>query len=374
MRVAIATSRPFHLVHLGRELAACGHDVTVFGYMPKAIIQRYSPGNVKYIPLFQKLFPHSALALQKRFPNLQAAATERLMLGVDRIVAEQLPKCDVFIGLSGVAVECFNVAKEKYGAITICDRGSSHVRTQQNILANQMLTRLTDQYVERELAGYSASDFVTVPSMYAEHSFLENGFDPRRLFVNNYGVDLARFRNNAPLKPETKHCRALFVGAWSYQKGADVISMALELDPTLFITHIGTRGDVDFPGTPQFKSLGPVSNSRLASYYSSHDVFILPSRQDGFGMVLLEAMACGTPIIASRNTGGPDIANVVSNRGGVTIMEVVTPEALVHAVQQLKMIGKHGLRPILDEKAKLHFTWAEYGRRYSDFLSEATSE
>ena len=59
------------------------------------------------------------------------------------------------------------------------------------------------------------------------------------------------------------------------------------------------------PGlSPELKGAQP--KSRLPFYYSLADVMVLPSITEGFGYVIGEAMACGCPVIATENTGGPD--------------------------------------------------------------------
>lgn len=369
MKIIVATSRPFHLVHLSRELAAIGHDVTVYGYMPASRIKHYNPGGAKYVSLFARLLPDSALALQAQFPTLQKYATERLFSSVDEQVVSNMTQCDVFIGLSGVICKSFEVAKKKFGAVTICDRGSSHVLTQQSVLTNQATSRLSNEYVSRELGGYTKADYVTVPSLYSEQSFIQENFEPRRLFVNNYGVDLRRFRFNGPAVRTIYNKRLLFVGGWCYQKGVDIFAGALASDPTLQITHIGTPGDIPFPDSPRFKSLGRIPNDQLFEHYANHDVFILPSRQDGFGMVLLEALACGTPVIASYNTGAPDIKKISSNPQSVTLMEDVSTESLIAALDTLNRHTQTIPSELLSENEQMYFSWSKYGHRYSEFLS-----
>src|SRR5258705_153155 len=53
--------------------------------------------------------------------------------------------------------------------------------------------------------------------------------------------------------------------------------------------------------------LGHQPKPRVRELMSQADVLVLPSIEDGFGMVILQALACGCPVIASSNTGGPDV-------------------------------------------------------------------
>ena len=52
---------------------------------------------------------------------------------------------------------------------------------------------------------------------------------------------------------------------------------------------------------------GRVSTERLAELYATCDVFVFPSQQEGFGIVLLEAMFCGLPVVASRVSAIPEL-------------------------------------------------------------------
>ena len=90
------------------------------------------------------------------------------------------------------------------------------------------------------------------------------------------------------------------------KKGCDLIVEAIRKTNYSFI-HVGSIKDVDFPQEKNFTHIDPVDQSKLIEYYNQAKVFILPSRQDGFGMVLSQALACNLPIIGSNNCGAPDL-------------------------------------------------------------------
>jgi D-inositol-3-phosphate glycosyltransferase len=100
--------------------------------------------------------------------------------------------------------------------------------------------------------------------------------------------------------------------------------------------------------------LGKRSQDSLPYYYSSAEVVVVPSHYESFGMVALEAMACGTPVVASQ-VGG--LAFLV--RDGVTGFQVPDgdPEALCEKLTHL--IHDEGLRERMGEQA------AAYARQYA---------
>lgn len=103
--------------------------------------------------------------------------------------------------------------------------------------------------------------------------------------------------------------------------------------------------------------LGHVSFERLAAEYRRADVFCLPSRQEGFGIVFLEAMAAGLPIVAARCAAVPEI--VRQGEGGL-LVPPRDPEALAGALSGLlsdrrerRRLSEGGLRRVRDYDAPL---------------------
>jgi glycosyltransferase involved in cell wall biosynthesis len=75
-----------------------------------------------------------------------------------------------------------------------------------------------------------------------------------------------------------------------------------------------------------------VRRTELPDVFARHDVLVLPSVEDGFGAVLCEAMAAGLPVIASANSGGPDV--IVEGETGFVVC-ARSAEALAHALATL---------------------------------------
>ena len=111
--------------------------------------------------------------------------------------------------------------------------------------------------------------------------------------------------------------KVLMFGAPSlsdHRKGGDLLVNALrslpeELKREVVLLTIGDQGDAisDIVGMTTI-SLGYVSSDRLKSIaYSAADLFVFPTRADIFGLVLLESMACGTPMVSFEVGGVPDL-------------------------------------------------------------------
>ncbi len=103
----------------------------------------------------------------------------------------------------------------------------------------------------------------------------------------------------------------LYVGRLSAEKNIEQLKTLLGAIPDARLALVGGGPHRDtlakhFQGTPTFFT-GYMEGQRLASAFSSADMFVLPSRTETLGLVLLEAMAAGCPVIAARAGGIPDL-------------------------------------------------------------------
>ena len=126
----------------------------------------------------------------------------------------------------------------------------------------------------------------------------------RRLVVWGRGVDTDQF---APRRRRPRgRARLLYVGRIAVEKNLEAF-LDLECDAEKVVVGDGpARTDLE-ARYPNVEWAGYRYGTELADYYASADVFVFPSRTDTFGLVMLEAMACGTPVAAFPVTGPIDV-------------------------------------------------------------------
>lgn len=176
-------------------------------------------------------------------------------------------------------------------------------------------------WVERIAANV---DELWVPSEFVRGMYVSSGVEPERVHVVPNGVDLRRLRPDGPRRDmaAAPGFRFLFVGGVISRKGPDILldsfarAFAGRDDVTLVIKDFG--GSSVYRGAdrsalrawtaegrlPRVVHLeDELSDDDMAALYRSCDVLVHPYRGEGFGMPVLEAMACGLPVIVTG--GGP---------------------------------------------------------------------
>jgi D-inositol-3-phosphate glycosyltransferase len=231
------------------------------------------------------------------------------------------------------------------------------------------------------------------------------GADPATVQVIPCGVDPTLFRPirqaDARERLGRDQCEriVLFVGRIEQIKGIDVLLRALGL---LFFRRPDLRSDVcllvvggaldpgdDAPETEKILELrrlvhehrmeanvnfvGSLDQETLALYYAAADVCAVPSLSESFGLVALEAMACGTPVVGTR-VGG--LQTLIEDGESGLLVPAGDYQALAEAIAQV--LSDHRLRTHLAHGARdraEHFTWQSVGEKivglYDSVLSSS---
>lgn len=156
----------------------------------------------------------------------------------------------------------------------------------------------------RRFHSLAAVTMVATDSIEAE--LRTRGF--RNLARWGRGVDLARFRPDAagPIHHEWPRPIFLYVGRLAPEKSVEDF-LALDLPGTKLVVGDGPSAQQLRDRFRQAVFLGARSHAELPAIYAEADVFVFPSRTDTFGLVLVEALACGTPVAAYPVAGPRDV-------------------------------------------------------------------
>jgi glycosyltransferase involved in cell wall biosynthesis len=128
----------------------------------------------------------------------------------------------------------------------------------------------------------------------------------RNLGMWTRGVDTDLFRPERVLPLDFPRPIFVTVGRVAVEKNLDAF-LSLDLPGTKVVIGSGPEEGILRRRYPQAKFLGPLADERLAGHVAAADVFVFPSLTDTFGLVQLEALACGVPVAAFPVTGPQDV-------------------------------------------------------------------
>ncbi|HEY6763819.1 MAG TPA: glycosyltransferase [Candidatus Sulfotelmatobacter sp.] len=229
-------------------------------------------------------------------------------------------------------------------------------------LSSSRYVRPQQKRQEMELA-----DLVLAPSSFVANSI--RALHPNRsLALAPYGVDLEFWQPKVRVdKPEVM--RFIYAGQISLRKGIPILLQAWEKAglESAELLLVGSWRLIKRASLPRGVVHVPACSSEaLRDRYRRADVFVFPSFFEGFALVLLEAMACGLPAIASEATGAADVLTEASGR----VLPVGNLDALVEALRwcdqnrdRLPAMGR------ASRKQAEQCTWERYRRA----VTEATA-
>lgn len=170
--------------------------------------------------------------------------------------------------------------------------------------------------VNKYVRSIKKADGIIATSSFTAKGLIDAGVSPEKIKVIPYGAQVQDIKVDFS-SPNSKWehfppLKLLWVGQLAYRKGAHHLFNALRIFPKEKVQlSLVTRSRIP----QELKALKPenvqihldLSDKEVAEMYRSHHLFVLPSLVEGFGLVYLEALAQGLPILGTFNTGVPDI-------------------------------------------------------------------
>lgn len=172
------------------------------------------------------------------------------------------------------------------------------------------------------------------------------------------GVDLDVFQYRRAQRLQTDPPIFLYVGRVAVEKNVEAF-VDLDLPGSKWVVGDGPALAGIRARHPEVNYLGVLNQSQLAEVYASADVFVFPSKTDTFGLVLLEAMACGLPVAAYPVTGPLD---VIGDSGGGVMHE----DLRTACMEALKIDRAHA-RSVAER-----FSWRKATEQFESYLHPRT--
>lgn len=342
---SLAPNYSIFLLRRISQFAKRGNEVDVIAPLPyvPGLLGRISKGRIASLPAnemvggLQVYHPRYLL-----FPKISMPLHGFLMnLGCCRL-ARQLHRRKPYDCIDAHYVFPDGVAAVLIGKslgipVTLTARGSDiHTFTQFATIRPQIRWALRNANGRAAVSSSLAKIMDALEPSIAKTNVIGNGVDTQRFFAedrrsarNRLGLDQKEeivvsvaalrkvkgsdllLRAAALLRKSGRRCRVLFVGAGP--ELASLQRLARQLDCADLVAFVG-----------------PVNNDELRYYYNAADVSCIPSRNEGWPNVLLEALACGTPVVATRVGASPEILADAD----LGIVVDPTPESICDGLRQ----------------------------------------
>jgi glycosyltransferase involved in cell wall biosynthesis len=342
-QIAIAATNPCHLWDMALELHDRGHLAAYYSGYPawrlresQGVPVRSLWGRTLAMYAMRRLLPP-----RWRLPDASAFAWQDE--GFDAAVAEALEPGAQFIhGLPGQCDEIFCRAKTA-GMRTVLNHATGPIEQQWALVAPEyqragfriesLVPCWNEAFRERRRREMALADFHCCASSVVRSQLENEGLDPERIWVVPYGADGEIFWRRVELPPPSHEFRILWAGALTLRKGVRLLLEALELANARhwsvdFFGECMPEADrmiSSYRGRAKVSFHGAVPQARLADAMRKASVLVLPSIEEGFGLVVAQALSCGLPCVVSDAVGARDL---IRHRTNGSTVPSGNPEAL----------------------------------------------
>ena len=309
-------------------------------------------------------------------------ATER---AVARVAGGHATGADVVVASYGTGRYAFETV-HRSGGRAVLSYPIAHNKFQERLYAEEAALQpefatalpridlLPREYSEGLEIECALADRILVGSAFVRESFAAVGHDPSKIAVTPYGVDTERFTPRRTARGDGTF-RVLFVGQIGQRKGMSYLLQGYELfrRPDCELQLVGDYASghgVYGRYRDLYRHTPNVPQTDLPAIFQDADVFLFPTLIEGMPLVVLEAMACGVPVITT--THGP--GDIVRNGVDGFFVPVRDSQAIAQRLEQL--YRDRDLREQMGRNARqqaARYTWDAYARCAADAVLAAAA-
>lgn len=230
-------------------------------------------------------------------------------------------------------------------------------------------------FIDLECREMQIADMIIVPSEFVKLTLVENGVMPEKITVNPFGTVVDQFAWTSNKKRVDDKIVFLFLGSFSARKGLPLLLDAWkELNISNAELIVAGYGKIpDAIALPKnVTNRGVIAKGERQALFDSAHVFLFPSFFEGLAQVQIEAMACGLPIVGTRNSGAQELVNdgvngfVIDAGSKAQLMTAI--KYFIDNPEKMNEMGKAA------KKKAEQFSWDTYGKRWNGIiLKEAGS-
>jgi glycosyltransferase involved in cell wall biosynthesis len=373
----------FHIFDQARQLQKKGLLNNVIHCHPNYHLKRFQVDLNKSI---NNSFIGYLNYIGKYLPNfidskLQKYVTLETDLFIRNTLIKKNTKPDIFIGLSSFITKTIEHCNEN-NITSVVDHGSLHPEYEKKIIIKEC-ERISIDYrdfiapawqIQRMNSEFKNAKKIVVPSYSAKKSMIDLGIEEKKINILNYAVDNNFFKPKK-IKKFDKFS-IVFCGSLSPRKGVHNLIESFKVanisgSQLIFLGAKSRSKDYNQYlkkiSTNNVKFYGSISQSKLSNILSKCHLFVLPSLADGFGLVVLQAISSGLPVIVSSNVGAADI---IRQFGGGEIFQYNDVNELTEKIINFYKIKNTSYYNLDLKNVINNNTWDNYGNRLYNFINK----
>ncbi len=223
--------------------------------------------------------------------------------------------------------------------------------------------KTVDAYTkEKMIREFKACDYILTASNFVRNSFIKHGFAKEKFLLIPYGSEINKERSFKKTVPEN-NIKILCVGQITFRKGQIYLLNAIQQlqkeNIECELTLVGVL-DEEYQSCLKkeelddfYQHIEHVPNDQIEEFMSTFDLFVLPSIEDGFGIVVTESLSVGVPVITTISAGASDI--IEDDKNGYKVLPS-SSNSIVDAIKKSR-----GKTFIMDNAEVID--WHEYANQ-----------